>query len=246
VHVPSSSRDDDVCSLDLPCIVDDNDNDNDNDAARTKRRATRLDLRVLFDSSELIALRKRGSMAYVDKAETSYKDFCDYVTDGGSAVIPVAEDNVLVPFLEDLGTDFRKHLSADKKTTVLDSNADSTTTTTITTTTSIADTLKVGINVYHSGPGAVALNRHFDQYDVLVVHLDGRKQWEIGVFEEEEQQQQQNIDLKDTKRIETVSHWTNVTLVPGDLLYIPKGVYHAATTADGYESTTHATIGLEY
>ena len=36
----------------------------------------------------------------------------------------------------------------------------------------------------------------------------------------------------------------SVTLLPGDLLYMPKGVIHSAMTATGFSSTTHLTIGL--
>lgn len=41
-----------------------------------------------------------------------------------------------------------------------------------------------------------------------------------------------------------VTEWRNITMTEGDLLYIPKGVLHAATTAEGYNTTTHATIGI--
>ena len=33
-------------------------------------------------------------------------------------------------------------------------------------------------------------------------------------------------------------------MIPGDVLYIPQGIYHAATTAVGFDTTTHVTIGL--
>ena len=82
---------------------------------------------------------------------------------------------------------------------------------------------ETSMNVYHSGPRGVALNRHYDAYDVLVLQIDGEKEWEI---------------LRDNVT------WTNTTMVPGDLLYIPRGIYHAATTAAGFDSTTHVTIGL--
>ena len=37
---------------------------------------------------------------------------------------------------------------------------------------------------------------------------------------------------------------TTLTLLPGDVLYIPYNVIHSARTSAGYESTTHLTIGL--
>lgn len=85
---------------------------------------------------------------------------------------------------------------------------------------------EISMNVYHSGPNAVALNRHCDSYDVLVLQLENNKEWEVCSVE----------NVRDG--------WTNITMVPGDLLYIPKGVWHAATTASGFRTTTHLTIGL--
>ena len=89
------------------------------------------------------------------------------------------------------------------------------------------------MNVYHSGPSAVALNIHYDTYDVLVLQLQGHKEWII----------QDNSFFKSRGEI---TQWKNVTMTEGDLLYIPKGVFHAATTAEGYDTTTHVTIGLLY
>jgi len=161
-------------------------------------------MQVLFDTTNYIQLRKRGSFDYLDKNETSFEQFCDYIQEGGSAVIPVAEDNALMGFRNEIERS-------------LDS--------------------KVSINIYHSGPNAVALNRHYDKYDVFVMQLDGQKEWEVGLL-------RTDASMKDEYSIDN-AHWTNNTLTPGDILYIPKGIYHAATTANGYNSTTHITIGLE-
>lgn len=92
----------------------------------------------------------------------------------------------------------------------------------------IADT---SMNVYHSGPSAVALNIHYDAYPVIVLQLSGEKEWII-----------QNDAFGDS--IKDVNTWKNITMKEGDVLYIPKGIYHAATTKEGFNSTTHVTIGL--
>lgn len=83
---------------------------------------------------------------------------------------------------------------------------------------------ELSFNVYHSGPNGVALTPHYDAYDVFVLQLEGEKTWEIVKSEEE-----------------TVS----LTLVPGDLLYIPQGMWHSAQTSDGFAVSTHVTIGLD-
>lgn len=92
----------------------------------------------------------------------------------------------------------------------------------------VADT---SMNIYHSGPSAVALNVHYDSYDVFVLQLEGHKEWMI-----------QNDAF--SQPMNEITEWRNVTMTEGDLLYIPKGVFHAATTAAGYDTTTHVTIGF--
>ena len=89
------------------------------------------------------------------------------------------------------------------------------------------------MNIYHSGRQAVALNLHYDSYPVFVLQLVGQKEWMV-----------QNDAFGGP--LSEITLWKNLTMTPGDFLYIPKGVYHAATTAEGYNTTTstHATIGL--
>ena len=88
----------------------------------------------------------------------------------------------------------------------------------------------VSMNVYHSGPGAVALNKHYDSYDVFVLQLAGEKEWIIQADGEREQ-------------LSSITAWTNTTMIPGDVMYLPRGIFHAAT--GGQKGSTHVTIGLE-
>ena len=91
---------------------------------------------------------------------------------------------------------------------------------------------ELSVNVYHSGPKAEALQIHYDTYDVFVLQLEGEKTWTI----------QEDGKAEDLSSINT---WKTVTLRPGDLLYVPKGIFHAAQTADGCDVSTHVTIGLQ-
>jgi Cupin superfamily protein len=84
----------------------------------------------------------------------------------------------------------------------------------------------VVMTIYHSGPNASALLPHTDSYDVLVLQLEGCKDWEIVQGHAETRKE------------------TTLTLHPGDVLYIPYNVIHSARTTAGYDSTTHLTIGL--
>ena len=83
---------------------------------------------------------------------------------------------------------------------------------------------ELSFNIYHSGPNGVALTPHYDAYDVFVLQLEGEKTWKIVISEEDS---------------------VSLTLVPGDLLYIPQGVVHSAKTSDGFDVSTHVTIGLD-
>ncbi|CAB9506892.1 Cupin 4 family protein [Seminavis robusta] len=156
-----------------------------------------IDMAQLYDSNEYITLRKRGTQMALNKTAMSYLEFAnDYiVAGGGSAVVPITPNDYLYPRLKE---PLERALQQSPES--------------------------LSINVYHSGNQAVALNRHYDAYDVLVWQTNGKKEWEV------------QIDASNT--------WKNITLQPGDLLYIPKGVYHAATTAQGCNISTHATIGF--
>lgn len=85
---------------------------------------------------------------------------------------------------------------------------------------------QLSFNIYHSGPNGVALLPHYDSYDVFVLQLEGEKSWDVEV---------------DKGSKETFA----LTLVPGDMLYMPQGIIHSAKTASGFASTTHLTIGIE-
>ena len=67
----------------------------------------------------------------------------------------------------------------------------------------------VSMNVYHSGPKAVALNLHYDAYDVFVLQLQGEKEWTIQADGER-------------KERHTITRWENITMRSGDVLYIPE------------------------
>ena len=75
----------------------------------------------------------------------------------------------------------------------------------------------VQANAYLSPPSAAGLSEHADDHDVLVLQVDGAKQWDIqGVGD--------------------------VTLVTGDVVYLPAGTRHAARTVGS--PSLHITLGL--
>lgn len=75
----------------------------------------------------------------------------------------------------------------------------------------------VQVNAYLTPPGSQALARHRDAHDVLVVQTHGSKAW-------------------------TVEGLGDVTLVPGDVLYVPAGCHHEAAATEAV--SLHLTIGV--
>jgi hypothetical protein len=157
-----------------------------------------IDMKSLYESSDYISLRIRGSHDMLDKEKMSYDDFTKYINSGGSATVPIIDTDYMYPFRlqieEALGQE-------------------------------------VSMNVYHSGPSAVALNRHYDSYDVFVLQLEGSKEWMLQEDGERE-------------KIRSITTWSNATMASGDVMYIPQGIFHAATTAQKFDRSTHVTIGL--
>lgn len=75
----------------------------------------------------------------------------------------------------------------------------------------------VQVNAYVSPPAAAGLPRHADVHDVFVVQVDGCKRWDVA------------------------GHGP-LTMAPGDVLYLPRGTEHAATTGETH--SLHLTIGV--
>ena len=164
-----------------------------------------IDLQSLYQTNEWTSLRKRGSQDMLDKSKMSYVELSEYISDGGSIVIPITPDDYL----------FEKKLQIERLLGMRDETS--------------------SMNIYHSGPSAVALNIHYDSYAVLVLQVTGKKMWMI---------QNGDFSTDDYKTNVSPESWKNITMTEGDLLYVPKGVLHAATTAVGCDVSTHVTIGL--
>jgi lysine-specific demethylase/histidyl-hydroxylase NO66 len=79
----------------------------------------------------------------------------------------------------------------------------------------------VQANAYLTPPVAQGLDLHADPHDVLVLHTHGTKRWVV------EPAEGRALDL---------------TLAPGDVLYLPAGTRHAAQTTDS--TSLHLTIGV--
>jgi ribosomal protein L16 Arg81 hydroxylase len=94
-------------------------------------------------------------------------------------------------------------------------------------------------NIYLSPPNAQGFKTHFDSHDVFVLQIAGSKIWTLN---------DTGIELPlHGQRFEPGVHTAGpvtqeFTLKRGDLLYCPRGLYHAARSTD--EVSLHITLGL--
>lgn len=101
----------------------------------------------------------------------------------------------------------------------------------------------VQINAYLTPAAAKGLELHFDFHDVFVVQLDGHKRWRIW-----SPLARTEIPVRDGAT-PPMPRWDEVgeplfdlTLGPGDCLYLPRGFPHCAETVA--DASAHLTIGV--
>ncbi len=103
---------------------------------------------------------------------------------------------------------------------------------------------RVAANVYCSFKGVQAFQTHFDLHDVFAVQAEGEKVWRVY----ESRADAPVLPLPPGDEIEK---WLNesrgrllfeVTMQPGDILYLPRGQYHDALT--GSQASLHVTFGV--
>lgn len=103
--------------------------------------------------------------------------------------------------------------------------------------------------------GSQAFGRHFDRLNAIVVQLSGRKSWRL--LGEAQPAPLQDLPLLPFETMEAgrdrLAGWAvsdrslsevgrSVTLEPGDMLYVPRGIYHDVWTED--EDSVHVTLAV--
>ncbi|XP_068956837.1 ribosomal oxygenase 2 isoform X2 [Petaurus breviceps papuanus] len=95
----------------------------------------------------------------------------------------------------------------------------------------------VGSNVYITPSESQGLPPHYDDIEVFVLQLEGKKRWRLY---------QPTVPLAREYSVESEdsigSPTHEFTLKPGDLLYFPRGTIHQADTPPGLAHSTHVTI----
>lgn len=103
----------------------------------------------------------------------------------------------------------------------------------------------VGVNAYLSPPRKDALDLHYDDHDVIVLQLAGEKLWTLGsrvargvarskFFQVDQDALKARAIEQDTFR--------SFAIGPGDLLYLPRGLFHRATAR--HDTSIHLSFGI--
>ncbi|MEV6863510.1 cupin domain-containing protein [Streptosporangium subroseum] len=106
----------------------------------------------------------------------------------------------------------------------------------------IERTLRTGVqvNAYASWTAAEGFGTHWDDHDVVVVQIEGAKRWKIyGPTRPHPTYR----DVQDPE-VPTGDPIDEFVLHPGDMLYLPRGHWHAVTASEGVRSL-HLTCGLQ-
>lgn len=102
---------------------------------------------------------------------------------------------------------------------------------------------KTTVNLYASRRGVQGFSSHCDPHEVFAVHCEGEKVWRI--YEGAEEAPTEATLVRDADYIERKKGRVamEVTMRPGDVLYIPRGHYHDALAST--DRSLHLTFGVQ-
>ena len=98
-------------------------------------------------------------------------------------------------------------------------------------------------NLYCSSRQRQAFGSHYDTHDVFAMHMEGEKVWRI--FEKMEElpiRHPAYVKPIDLQMKDRGDKYIELTIKPGDFLYIPRGLYHDALSSS--EGCIHIAFGL--
>ena len=97
---------------------------------------------------------------------------------------------------------------------------------------------KINMNAYLSHPKHFGFNIHYDTHDVIIAQIKGEKEWQLyGTTFAYPLSSHPSIKLEKPRKV-----LNRLTLGKGDILYIPRGMWHSAKPTDS--SSFHLTIGI--
>ena len=95
------------------------------------------------------------------------------------------------------------------------------------------------VNAFLTPPGRKGFNLHYDTHEVIVLQVSGTKNWRIcdNPLPLPHEEQQYSHALTDSANV-----IAELTLHPGDMLYLPRGYIHDASSTD--TTSLHISIAL--
>ncbi len=95
------------------------------------------------------------------------------------------------------------------------------------------------VNIYLTPANAQGFGQHYDTHDAFILQIFGQKHWRIY---DAPLQLPLGSQPYDSSKHPTGELIAEVTLAPGDLIYIPRGYVHEATTSGS--PSLHVTLGI--
>ena len=74
-----------------------------------------------------------------------------------------------------------------------------------------------------------SVGRHYDQFSVFLIQLNGRRKWDIGPMATKETRSVQNQPISLVEPAESLTTWT---AKPGDIVYMPPNLIHHGVSLD--------------
>ncbi len=102
----------------------------------------------------------------------------------------------------------------------------------------------VQVNAYVTPPQNTGFGDHYDVHDVFVLQVEGEKRWRVRrpVLPLPLRGQPWHARRDEVARVAREDPLLELTMRPGDCLYLPRGYLHSATALGGV--STHLTIGV--
>jgi ribosomal protein L16 Arg81 hydroxylase len=103
----------------------------------------------------------------------------------------------------------------------------------------------VGVNAYISPFRKDALDLHFDDHDVIVLQLHGEKHWTLGARVARGVASSRFFKVShEVLRADAIENdsFRTLEMKAGDLLYLPRGLFHRATASR--ETSIHLSFGI--
>lgn len=99
---------------------------------------------------------------------------------------------------------------------------------------------RVQANLYVTPPDARGLRPHYDTHDVMVLQISGSKAWRLFGHCDQRLPVDRTRGAERAYADDQAEH--RLTLHPGDLLYLPRGLVHDASSGDA--PSVHVALGL--